>query len=43
MGGADIIREARAAGLIDELTIIIAPLVLGGGKRLSRASRTRST
>jgi dihydrofolate reductase len=34
MGGADVIRQALAAGLIDELTIIIAPVVLGGGKRL---------
>ena len=34
MGGADILRQALAAGLIDELTIIIAPVVLGGGKRL---------
>ena len=34
MGGADVIRQALDAGLIDELTIIIAPVVLGGGKRL---------
>jgi dihydrofolate reductase len=34
MGGADVIRQALAAGLIDELTIIIAPVILGGGKRL---------
>ncbi|HMJ34995.1 MAG TPA: dihydrofolate reductase family protein [Baekduia sp.] len=34
MGGAEIIRQALAAGIIDELTIIIAPVVLGGGKRL---------
>ena len=34
MGGADIIRQALAAGLVDELTIIISPVVLGGGKRL---------
>jgi len=34
MGGADIIRQALDAGLVDELTIIVAPLVLGGGKRL---------
>lgn len=33
MGGADVIRQALAAGLVDELTIV-APLVLGGGKRL---------
>jgi dihydrofolate reductase len=34
MGGADVIRQALAAGLVDELTIIIAPVVLGAGKRL---------
>jgi dihydrofolate reductase len=34
MGGADVIRQALAAGLIDELTIIVAPVILGGGKRL---------
>src|SRR5829696_3932619 len=34
MGGADVIRQALAAGLVDELSIIIAPVVLGAGKRL---------
>jgi dihydrofolate reductase len=34
MGGADVIRQALDAGLVDELTIIIAPVVLGGGKHL---------
>jgi len=34
MGGAEIIRQALAAGLVDELTIIIAPVALGGGKLL---------
>jgi dihydrofolate reductase len=34
MGGADVIRQALAAGLVDQLTIIIAPVTLGGGKRL---------
>lgn len=34
MGGADVIRQALAASLVDELTIIIAPVVLGGGKAL---------
>jgi dihydrofolate reductase len=34
MGGAQIIREALEAGIVDELTIIVAPVVLGGGKRL---------
>ena len=34
MGGADVIRQALEAGLVDELTIIIAPVILGGGKHL---------
>jgi dihydrofolate reductase len=34
MGGADVIRQTLAAGLVDELTIIVAPVILGGGKRL---------
>ncbi len=34
MGGANLIRQALAAGLVDELTIIIAPVTLGAGKRL---------
>ncbi len=34
MGGADVIRQSLEAQLVDELTIIVAPVVLGGGKRL---------
>jgi dihydrofolate reductase len=34
MGGADVIRQALDAGLVDELTVIVAPVILGGGKRL---------
>jgi len=34
MGGAYVIRQALDAGLVDELSIIVAPVVLGGGKRL---------
>jgi dihydrofolate reductase len=34
MGGADVIRQALRAGYVDELSISIAPVVLGGGKRL---------
>jgi dihydrofolate reductase len=34
MGGADVIRQALDAGLVDELTIIVAPVILGGGTRL---------
>jgi dihydrofolate reductase len=34
MGGGEVIRQALEAGLVDELTIIVAPVILGGGKRL---------
>jgi len=34
MGGAEVIRQALRAGYVEELTISIAPVVLGGGKRL---------
>ena len=34
MGGADVIRQALAGRMVDLLSIIIAPVVLGGGKRL---------
>jgi dihydrofolate reductase len=34
MGGADVIRQALEADLLDELMIIVAPVLLGGGKRL---------
>jgi dihydrofolate reductase len=34
MGGADVIRQALAAGHVDELSITIAPVILGAGKRL---------
>ena len=33
-GGADVICQGLAAGVVDELAISTAPLVLGGGKRL---------
>src|SRR5207253_1129512 len=34
MGGADLLRQYLAAGLVDEFTLTIAPVLLGGGKRL---------
>jgi dihydrofolate reductase len=34
IGGADVIRQALRAGYVEELSISIAPVVLGGGKRL---------
>ena len=34
MGGAELIRQALRVGHVEELSISIAPVVLGGGKRL---------
>jgi dihydrofolate reductase len=34
MGGADVIRQALQAGYVDELTVTVAPVILGAGKRL---------
>lgn len=34
MGGADVIRQALRSGHVEELSISIAPVVLGAGKRL---------
>jgi dihydrofolate reductase len=33
-GGADVIRQGLESGIVDELHIIVAPVILGGGKRL---------
>jgi dihydrofolate reductase len=33
-GGADVIRQGLDAGVIDEIAIIVAPVILGGGKGL---------
>jgi dihydrofolate reductase len=33
-GGADLIRQGLRSGVVDELAISTAPVVLGGGKRL---------
>jgi dihydrofolate reductase len=33
-GGASTVRQALAAGVIDELTLDVAPVVLGSGERL---------
>jgi dihydrofolate reductase len=33
-GGADVIRQALRAGVVDVLVISTAPVILGGGKRL---------
>ena len=42
MGGADLIRQALAAGLVNELTIIIAPVTLGPASACSRGSANPS-
>jgi dihydrofolate reductase len=34
LGGADVLRQFLAAGLVDELTLTISPVLLGAGKRL---------
>ena len=34
MGGADVIAQALAAGLVDELRIHLSPVLLGSGTRL---------
>jgi dihydrofolate reductase len=34
MGGGDLLQQYLAAGLVDELSLTIAPVLLGGGKRL---------
>jgi dihydrofolate reductase len=33
-GGGDVIRQGLDAGIVDELDIIVAPVILGGGKHL---------
>lgn len=33
-GGASVIRQGLDAGLVDEIHIIVAPVILGGGKHL---------
>ncbi len=34
MGGGQVIRQALASGIVDQLTLIIAPVIMGAGKRL---------
>jgi dihydrofolate reductase len=37
MGGGDVIGQAIEAGLVDELHLHLAPMLLGGGTPLFRA------
>jgi dihydrofolate reductase len=34
MGGGDVVRQYLEAGLVDEFTLTVSPVLLGGGKRL---------
>ena len=34
MGGADVLRQCLDAGIVDELALTIAPILIGSGKRL---------
>ena len=38
MGGAEACNQYLAAGLVDEMTLNVAPMILGGGERLFEAS-----
>jgi dihydrofolate reductase len=42
MGGADVVRQAIDEGLVDELTIHLAPVLLGGGTPLFPAASRRT-
>ena len=33
MGGAELAAQALEAGLVDEIRLFVAPVVVGGGKR----------
>ena len=41
MGGAGVIRQALRAGVVEKLSISIAPVVLGAGSCCSMASTSR--
>ena len=41
MGGGDVIGQALEAGLIDELSLHIAPIILGGGTPMFKAGTRR--
>jgi dihydrofolate reductase len=43
MGGGDVIGQALEQGLVDELRIHLAPMLLGGGRRCSNQARVRCT
>ena len=39
-GGASTVRQALAAGVVDELTLDIAPVLLGAGERIFEGAGT---
>ena len=43
MGGADVVRQTLEAGLVEELRIHLAPVVLGGGTPLFGTGRIELT
>ena len=43
MGGGDVIGQALEQGLVDELRLHLAPMVLGGGTPLFKPGRARCT
>jgi riboflavin biosynthesis pyrimidine reductase len=42
MGGAELIRGALEAGLLDELRLHLAPVILGGGTPLFTGQQARA-
>ncbi|WP_315098376.1 dihydrofolate reductase family protein [uncultured Cellulomonas sp.] len=43
MGGAEVVRQALAAGVIDEVTLNVVPVLLHGGSRLLDVASDRHT
>ena len=42
MGGADLIRQGLRSGAVEDLIVIVSPVILGSGKRSSTASMSGS-
>ncbi|KRD41424.1 hypothetical protein ASE38_17655 [Cellulomonas sp. Root930] len=43
MGGAEVVRQALAAGVVDEITLNVVPVLLHGGSRLLDVASDRHT